>query len=118
MTGTAFLLHDFKSINGRSVAFGGNPVGGKITGQGTVKSGNLSFEKLNFVEQLNFNLLSVSQICDKEFSTHFTKSECIIVKPGFKIPDEWVLMRTPRRNHVYVMDLNSSTEPKHETCFI
>lgn len=77
--------------------FGGNPVGGKISGEGTVKCENLSFEKVNYVKQLNFNLLSVSQICDKKFSTHFTKSECIVVKPGFKIPEEWIVLRTPRK---------------------
>ena len=58
MEATASLLHDLKSINGTTVAFGGNLVGGKITGQGTVSSGSLSFEKINFVEQLNFKSVS------------------------------------------------------------
>ncbi|KAK1427853.1 hypothetical protein QVD17_16551 [Tagetes erecta] len=64
MTGNHALLQDFKLKNGTHVAFGGD-AGGKITGEGTVSNGVISFDKVNYCAQLNFNLLSVSQICDK-----------------------------------------------------
>ncbi|GKB17614.1 hypothetical protein Tco_0851537 [Tanacetum coccineum] len=34
-------LTDFEEIDGRYVSFGGSPKGGKITGKGTIKTGNL-----------------------------------------------------------------------------
>ncbi|KAK1429858.1 hypothetical protein QVD17_12139 [Tagetes erecta] len=88
MTGNHALLQDFKLKNGTHVAFGGD-AGGKITGEGTVSNGVISFDKVNYCAQLNFNLLSVSQICDKSYSTLFDDSFCYILKPGFKIDNEW-----------------------------
>ncbi|GJR47622.1 hypothetical protein Tco_1315725 [Tanacetum coccineum] len=40
--------------------------GGRISGKGTIKTSCLDFEKVSYVEELKFNLLSVSQICDKK----------------------------------------------------
>nr|GEY73104.1 hypothetical protein [Tanacetum cinerariifolium] len=39
MTGNMFYLSNFKELNGRYVAFGGNPKGGKITDKGKIKTG-------------------------------------------------------------------------------
>ena len=36
-----------------------------ITGMGVVTNGKITLEKVNYVEQLKHNLMSVSQICDK-----------------------------------------------------
>nr|GEV77992.1 putative ribonuclease H-like domain-containing protein [Tanacetum cinerariifolium] len=41
MTGNMSYLSDFEELNGRYVAFGGNPKGGKISGKGKIKTGNL-----------------------------------------------------------------------------
>ncbi|GJZ60199.1 putative ribonuclease H-like domain-containing protein [Tanacetum coccineum] len=38
---------------------------GRISGKGTIKTSCLDFEKVSYVEELKFNLLSVSQICEK-----------------------------------------------------
>ncbi|GKD73746.1 hypothetical protein Tco_1332028 [Tanacetum coccineum] len=48
MTRNMSYLTDFEEINGGYVAFGGNPKGGKITGRGTIKTGNLDFENVYF----------------------------------------------------------------------
>ncbi|GJU24323.1 hypothetical protein Tco_1162944 [Tanacetum coccineum] len=48
MTGNISYLTDFEEIDGGYVAFGGNPKGGKITGRGTIKTGNLDFENVYF----------------------------------------------------------------------
>ncbi|GJZ15661.1 hypothetical protein Tco_0551338 [Tanacetum coccineum] len=61
MTGNMSYLTDYEEIDGGYVAFGGNPKGGKITGKGTIKTGNLDFEYVYFVRELKFNLFSVSQ---------------------------------------------------------
>ncbi|KAI3819652.1 hypothetical protein L1987_13496 [Smallanthus sonchifolius] len=108
MTGNVILLEDVKQIDGGYVAFAGNK-GGYITGQGTLKDDKVKFEKVNYVEQLEHNLLSVSQVCDRKFSFHFNDVECYILKPGFVIPDEWILMKAPRRNDTYVLDMSFAT---------
>ncbi|HEY5235816.1 MAG TPA: hypothetical protein VIJ14_06535, partial [Rhabdochlamydiaceae bacterium] len=100
MTGNASLLTDIRPINGGYVAFAGE-VGGQITGEGTVSNGHISFEKVNYCEQLKHNLLSLSQVCDKKYTTVFTDKECLILKLGFNIPEEWILMKAPRKNDTY-----------------
>ncbi|KAI3712446.1 hypothetical protein L1987_71003 [Smallanthus sonchifolius] len=108
MTGNIRLLEDVISIDGGYVAFARNKVR-YITGQGTLKNKKFKFEKVNYVEQLKHNLLSVSQVCDKNFSFHFNDSECYILKPGFVIPDEMILMKAPGRNDTYVLDMSVAT---------
>ncbi|GKF90394.1 hypothetical protein Tco_0274095, partial [Tanacetum coccineum] len=50
-------------MKGGMVTFGGGD--GKITGKGTIRTSNVNFENVYYVEELqNFNLFSVSQICD------------------------------------------------------
>ncbi|GJZ51974.1 hypothetical protein Tco_0606489 [Tanacetum coccineum] len=66
MTGNMSYLTDYEEIDGGYVAFGGNPKGGKITGKGTIKTGNLDFKNVYFVRELKFNLFSVSQMYDKK----------------------------------------------------
>nr|GEY86888.1 ribonuclease H-like domain-containing protein [Tanacetum cinerariifolium] len=89
-------LSDFEELNGGYVAFGGNPKGGKITGKGKIKTGTFDFEDVYFVNELKFNLFSVSQMCDKKNSVLFTDTECLVLSLNFKLPDEsLVLLRVP-----------------------
>ncbi|GJZ78983.1 putative ribonuclease H-like domain-containing protein, partial [Tanacetum coccineum] len=60
MTGNIAYLSDFKEFDGGYVAFGGGAYGGRITGKGTLKTDNLDFEDVYFVNELNFNLFNVS----------------------------------------------------------
>ncbi|KAJ9557926.1 hypothetical protein OSB04_012540 [Centaurea solstitialis] len=105
MTGNKFILQNFKHFEGGHVAFGDNPKGGKIKGKGKISKDKMSFEDVFYVEQLRYNLLSVSQVCDKKFGVFFTDSECLILAPGFKIDENQVLLRTPRKDNVYCLDL-------------
>ena len=52
--------------------------------------------------------MSVSQICDKGQTVLFTDTEASVLKPGFVIPEEWIVMRAPRRNDTYVMDMSTT----------
>lgn len=72
MTGILALLYDVKSINGGYVGFAGNQ-GDRIVGEGTLTNGVVTFDKVNYIIELENNLLSISQICDKSFTVHFTK---------------------------------------------
>ncbi|KAI3754763.1 hypothetical protein L1987_54553 [Smallanthus sonchifolius] len=86
---------------------------------GSLKNDKVKFEKVNYVEQLEHNLLSVSQVCDKKFSFHFNDAECYILEPGFVIPDEWILMKAPRRNDTYVLDMSvATTTDSIPTCLL
>nr|GEV09038.1 putative ribonuclease H-like domain-containing protein [Tanacetum cinerariifolium] len=90
------------TINRGYVAFGGNPKGGKISRKGKIKTGKLDFDDVYFVKELKFNLFSVSQMCDKKNNVLFTDTECLVLSPEFKLPDEnQVLLRVPRENNMY-----------------
>nr|GFA16946.1 ribonuclease H-like domain-containing protein [Tanacetum cinerariifolium] len=88
MTGNMSYLSDFEELNVRYVAFGGNPNGGKISGKGKIRTGKLDFDDVYFVKELNLNLFSVSQMCDKKNSVLFTDTECLVLSSDFKLPDE------------------------------
>ncbi|XP_021996029.1 uncharacterized protein LOC110893220 [Helianthus annuus] len=118
MTGMLALLYDVKSINGGYVGFAGTQ-GGRIVGEGILTNGVVSFDKLNYIAELENKLLSISQIYDKSFTVHFTKDECLILKPGFKIPAEMVLMRALRENDLYILDMSvATTTDKKAPCFV
>ncbi|GJS68731.1 putative ribonuclease H-like domain-containing protein [Tanacetum coccineum] len=104
MTENKAYLQDF---HGGPVAFGGSK--GYITGKGKIKTRKLDFEDVCFVKELqHFNLFSVSQICDKKNKVLFTDSECLVLSPEFKLPDEnQVLLRIPRQNNMYSFNLEN-----------
>ncbi|GJR04196.1 putative ribonuclease H-like domain-containing protein [Tanacetum coccineum] len=90
----------------------------KISGKGTITS-CLDFEKVSYVEELKFNLLSVSQICDKKHNVLFTDKECLILSPKFKFVDEdLVILRAPRKNDVYSLDLKNIIPSGGITCLV
>ncbi|GJX84130.1 ribonuclease H-like domain-containing protein [Tanacetum coccineum] len=107
MTGNKAYLADFQDFNGGPVAFGGSK--GYITGKGKIKTGKLDFEDVSFVKELQpFNLFSVSQMCDKKNKVLFTDSECLVLSPDFKLPDEnQILLKVPRQNNMYSFNLEN-----------
>ncbi|GKF50097.1 hypothetical protein Tco_0143348, partial [Tanacetum coccineum] len=88
LTGNIAYLSYFKQFDGGYVAFGGGAYGGKISGKGTLNTANLDFEDVYFVNELKFNLFSVSQMCDKKNYVLFTDIECLVLSLNFKLPDE------------------------------
>nr|GEX63085.1 ribonuclease H-like domain-containing protein [Tanacetum cinerariifolium] len=117
MTENISYLSDFKEINGGYVAFGGNPKGGKITGKGKIKTGKLDFDDVYFVKELQFNLFSVSQMCDKKNNVLFTDTERVVLSSDFKLSDEnHVLLRVPRENNMYNVDLKNIVPLGDLTC--
>ncbi|KAJ0888369.1 putative RNA-directed DNA polymerase [Helianthus annuus] len=105
MTGDLSQLVNVKEFNGGYVSFAGGE-SGRITLKGTVQNGVLSFENVNYVPELKHNLLSISQICDRGNSVHFTKKGCHVLKPGIVIPEDWFLMTAERKGNAYVIDMN------------
>nr|GEV30809.1 putative ribonuclease H-like domain-containing protein [Tanacetum cinerariifolium] len=117
MIGNMSYLSDFEEINDRYVAFDGNPKGGKISGKGKIRTRKLDFEDVYFVKELKLNLFSVLQMCDKKNSVLFTDTECIVLSLEFKLPDEnQVLLRVPRENNMYNVDLKNIVPSGDLTC--
>ncbi|GJW88835.1 putative ribonuclease H-like domain-containing protein [Tanacetum coccineum] len=117
MTGNKAYLSDYEDYNGGFVAFGSDPKGGKITGKGKIKTANLDFDDVYFVDELKFNLFSVLQMCDKKNNVLFTESECLILSPSFKLLDEsQVVLRAPRKDDVYSLDLKNIIPSGGITC--
>ena len=109
----------FKAYYGGKVAFGDDATGGRITGKGTIKTGKIDFENVRYVKELKFNLLSVSQICDKKYPVLFLDKECLILSPEFKFEDEsLVILRAPRHNDVYSIDMKNINSSKKATCLV
>ena len=117
MTGERSLLTDLKTIKGSYVSFA-SAKGGNITGMGVVTNGKITLEKVNYVEQLKHDLMSVSQIFDKGNSVLFTTLEALILKPGFVIPEEWIVMRAARKNDTYVIVMSVSDPSMKSTCLL
>nr|GEX11292.1 hypothetical protein [Tanacetum cinerariifolium] len=104
-------------LNDGYVSFGGNPKGGKIFGKGKIRTGKLDFDDVYFVKGLKFKLFSVSQMCDKKNSVLFTNTECLVLSLDFKLPDEsQVLLRVPRENNMYNVNLKNIVSPGDLTC--
>ncbi|GJU72595.1 putative ribonuclease H-like domain-containing protein [Tanacetum coccineum] len=93
MTGNMSYLTDYEEIDGGYVAFGGNPKGGKIIGKVSHIGG------------------------DKKNSVLFNDTECIVLSLNFKLIDEsQVLLRVPRKNNMYSVDLKNIVPKGGLTC--
>nr|GEW10357.1 ribonuclease H-like domain-containing protein [Tanacetum cinerariifolium] len=115
--GNMSYLFNFEELNGGYVVFGGNPKGGKISGKGKIRTGKLDFDDVYFVKELKFNLFSVSQMCDKKNSVLFTDTECLVFFHDFKLPDDsQVLLRVPRENNMYNVNLKNIVPSGDLTC--
>ncbi|KAD4586293.1 hypothetical protein E3N88_23894 [Mikania micrantha] len=118
MTGDISLLTNVNAVRGGYVAFARDK-GGFITGEGILTNGQVSFDNVRYVKQLENNLLSVSQICDKEYKVLFDESKCYILKQGVKIPEDWILMSAPRKQDLYVLNMaTASTTSSTASCFM
>nr|GEV66220.1 hypothetical protein [Tanacetum cinerariifolium] len=69
------------------------------------------------LEELKFNLFSVSQMCDKKNSVLYTDTKCLVLSPDFKLPDEsQVLLRVLRENNMYNVNLKNIVPYGDLTC--
>ncbi|GKC07282.1 putative ribonuclease H-like domain-containing protein, partial [Tanacetum coccineum] len=110
---------DFKEFDGGYVTFRGGAHGGRIFGKGTLKTDSLDFEDVYFVNELNFNLFSVSQMCDKKNYVLFTDTECLVLSPNFKLPDEsQILLKIPRKDNMYSFDMKNIVPKESLTCLV
>ncbi|VFQ67155.1 unnamed protein product [Cuscuta campestris] len=72
-TGDASLLSNVIPYDGPRVTFGGSNDFGLTKGLGNLVYKGLTIQAVSYVEGLNYNLLSISQFCDKGYSLEFCK---------------------------------------------
>ncbi|GJR60894.1 ribonuclease H-like domain-containing protein, partial [Tanacetum coccineum] len=117
MTGNKCYLDEYEDYDGGFVSFGDGK--GRISGKGKIKTGSLDFDDVYFCKELKYNLFSVSQICDKKNNVLFTDTECLVLSSNFKLLDETqVLLRVPRKDNIYSVDLKSVVPTRGLTCLI
>ncbi|GJX56628.1 ribonuclease H-like domain-containing protein [Tanacetum coccineum] len=118
MTGNKAYLVEYQDYNGGPIGFGGSK--GYISGKGKIKTRKLDFEDVCFVKELqHFNLFSVSRMCDKKNKVLFTDTECLVLSPDFKLPNEnQVLLRVPRQNNMYNFNLENIVPTRGLACLI
>ncbi|XP_070041544.1 uncharacterized protein [Nicotiana tomentosiformis] len=103
MTGTTDDFLSLKTLQGGSVFFG-NGKKGYILGVGRVgKTLTHSVENVYYVNGLKYNLLSVSQICDKGHKVEFLSKSCTVTN---LVTGEVVLV-AKRFKNIYVADFES-----------
>ena len=106
MTGNKEKFINLTVKDGGKVIFRGKEKG-KIIGQGKVSEDPFcSVDDVLLVEQLKYNLLSITQLCDKGHRVIFEFNKCKIVD----ILSNKVKFIGQRINDVYIIDLNSSKD--------
>ncbi|GKC38772.1 putative ribonuclease H-like domain-containing protein [Tanacetum coccineum] len=104
ITGNKCYLIEYEDYDGGFVSFGDD-------------KGTLDFDNVYFCKELKYNLFSVSQICDKKNNVLFTDTKCLVLSSDFKLLDEsQVLLRVPRKDNIYSVDLKSVVPTKGLTC--
>ncbi|KAI3666984.1 hypothetical protein L6452_42025 [Arctium lappa] len=84
MTGQKNLLTEYKEEKGPSMTFGGNGKG-YTRGFGVLSNGTTTFRRVAYVDGLKHNLLTISQLCDKDYEIRFSKKACSVVNENGKL---------------------------------
>ncbi|GJZ94048.1 retrovirus-related pol polyprotein from transposon TNT 1-94 [Tanacetum coccineum] len=111
MTGNQKIFSTYKAYNGGNVVFGSN-LRGNIIVKCTISNDSLNIDNVEHVDNLRFNLLSVSQICDNkckliffEHDSEITKDEKVIGKQAHAIHKAKNIVSTTRCLELLYMDL-------------
>ncbi|KAI3692485.1 hypothetical protein L6452_32301 [Arctium lappa] len=94
------LLTEYKEEKGPSVTFGGNGKG-YTRGFGVLSNGTTTFRRVAYVDGLKHNLLSISQLCDKDYEVRFSKKACSVASTDVN----WLWHK--RLSHLNFKTLNS-----------
>ncbi|GJX59646.1 hypothetical protein Tco_0291036 [Tanacetum coccineum] len=102
MTGVKSYMHKYVEQPGPNMVFGDDST--CITeGYGSIKCNGIVFSKVAFVNDLNFNLVSISQLCDAKCIVQFDEKIGIIFNSNKE-----VVMIALRVRDIYVLDMTSS----------
>ncbi|GJV30289.1 retrovirus-related pol polyprotein from transposon TNT 1-94 [Tanacetum coccineum] len=105
MMGNRKLFSTYKAYNGGNDFFGSN-LRGNISGKCTISHDSLNIANVKNIDNLGFNMLSVSQICDNKCKVIFFEHDSEITKDGK------VIGRGIRKSDLYVMKLGKNSKDK------
>ncbi|KAL8112866.1 hypothetical protein AgCh_020248 [Apium graveolens] len=105
MTGNKALLSDFMEKAGPGVSYGDGNMG-KTLGYGNINLGNIIIETVALVSGLKYNLLSVSQICDRGYHVDFFEEHCEVVSNS----TSKVVLKGYRHGNIYEARLSTSSD--------
>ncbi|GKB83897.1 hypothetical protein Tco_0950792 [Tanacetum coccineum] len=75
--------------------------------------GNVTFGEEHMVEGL------LVKMCDKKNYILFTDTECLVLSPNFKLPDEnQILLKIPRKDNMYSFDMKNIVPKESLTCLL
>jgi hypothetical protein len=106
MTSDSRMFNSINENDGNvidSITFGDNGKG-KVKGLGKIAiSNDLSISNVLLVESLNFNLLSVAQLCDLGFKCIFGVDDVEIIS----VDDSNLVLKGFRYENLYLVDFNA-----------
>ena len=105
MTGNKSLFSTYHQCDGGNVTFG-SKAKSKIIGKGTISHDSLFIDDVAHVDNLGFNLLSISQLCRNKYNVLFSENGSKILKDGITIA------RGVLKNNVYVMKMDQTSRDK------
>ncbi|GKD81933.1 retrovirus-related pol polyprotein from transposon TNT 1-94 [Tanacetum coccineum] len=103
MTRNIRLFTLYKAYDGGHVVFGSN-LKGKVVGGGNITHDSITITNVEHVSGLDFNLISVGQLCYDDCVVSFTKVDCNISKNGK------TLAKGHRRNRLYTCKLGDNSK--------
>nr|ABF94881.1 retrotransposon protein, putative, Ty1-copia subclass, expressed [Oryza sativa Japonica Group] len=115
MTGeeSMFSTLDPNGTSQDNIVFGDDGKG-KVVGLGKIAiSNDLSIANVLLVKSLNYNILSVSQLCSMGYNCLFTDVDVIVYRRN----DSSVVFKGVLKGKLYLVDFFSS-KAKHETCLV
>jgi transposase InsO family protein len=101
MTGDSEQFSELKNKNGGFVIFGDKSKG-QVKGIGKIGKNSASINSVLFVSGLKYNLLSISQLCNKGLRIIFEATKCIVEKALTKE----ILFYGKREGNIYVVYLS------------
>ena len=115
MTGKKKMFSSFETNDesNENIVFGNNSKG-KVLGLGKVAiSNDHSISNVFLVNSLNYNLLSVSQLCEMSYNCLFTNADVTV----FRRDDSSIAFKGHMRGKLYLVDF-SSDKAELETCLV
>ncbi|KAK2362072.1 hypothetical protein QL285_087167 [Trifolium repens] len=111
MSGDRHSFLSFEKKEGGFVTFGNNEKG-IIKGKGIIgKINSAKIENVHYVEGLEHNLISISQLCDNGLEVIFKTNTCEVRQ----VSSGKILFNGSRMKNVYVLYLD---ELRAESCFV
>ena len=104
MTGCKSNFITLEPYDGGLVTFGTTK--SKIIGIGKVGNQNLTISNVYFVDGLNFNLLSIRQLCDVGYDVKFDSQACYLINSKTK----QMIYQSDRMNGLYRLYFNHFNE--------